>query len=151
MHIVAPALSAAGVDLTSITLSTSSLNEARKDSRKAIGASIKETFCPTVPLIAHFDGKMLPDWEGGKSDRMAVVVSGEDVEKLLGIPQLPKASGAHMGHKVVNIPQEWTGVVPHLAGLCFDTTASNTGFHSYNCSPRGFNRGCFTSPVGIIY
>ena len=129
MHIVAPALVAAGVDLQSITLSTTSLYETRKDTREAIGSSVRESFCPKVPLIVHFDGKMLPDCDGVKGDRMPVVVSGKWVEKLLGIPRLPNTSGEQMGRKIVQLLQEWTGVAPHLAGLCFDRTASNTGIH----------------------
>ena len=129
MHIVAPALVAAGVDLQSITLSTTSLYEARKDTREAIGSSVRESFSPKVPLIVHFDGKMLPDCDGVKGDRMQVVVSGKCV-KLLGIPRLPNTSGEQMGRKIVQLLHEWTGVAPHLAGLCFDTTASNTGIHS---------------------
>ena len=35
-----------------------------------------------------------------------------------------------MGQKVVEFVCEWAGVEEHLAGLCFDTTASNTGIHT---------------------
>ena len=53
-----------------------------------------------------------------------------DIEKLLAIPMLPVISGAMMGQKVVEFVREWAGVEEHLAGLCFDTTASNTGIHT---------------------
>ena len=35
-----------------------------------------------------------------------------------------------MGQKVVEFIHEWPGVEAYLAGLCFDTTASNTGSHN---------------------
>lgn len=53
-----------------------------------------------------------------------------DVEKLLSIPMLPVRTGTVMGQKVVEFVREWPGVEEQLAGLCFDTTASNTGIHT---------------------
>lgn len=77
MHIVAPALKAAGINVTDMTLCTTSLYEARKKTRFSIDEGIRSAFCPKTPLIAHFDGKLLPDNEGINSDRMPVVVSGK--------------------------------------------------------------------------
>ena len=72
---------------------------------------------------------MLPNSDGMKSDRMPVVVSGKGVEKLLGIPGLANISGDQTRRKIVHMLQEWTGVAPLLAGLGFDTSASNTVVH----------------------
>ena len=72
----------------------------------------------------------MPKVDGGKrefQDCMPVVVSSFDVEKLLGIPKLPVATGALMGQKVVEFVRQWPGVEEHAAGPYFDTTASNTG------------------------
>lgn len=44
-------------------------------------------FNPSTPLIAPFDSKLLPHNDGEVSDQMPVVVSGNDVEKLLDIPK----------------------------------------------------------------
>ena len=52
-----------------------------------------------------------------------------DIKKLLGIPEIPAVTGALMRQKVVEFIHEWPGVKKHFAGLCFDTTASNTGSH----------------------
>lgn len=130
MHIVAPALKAAGVNLDEVSLSTTSIYRSRKEVRKQIAGEIKENFSPNTPLVAHFDGKLMPDETGVSSDRLPVVVSGVDTEKLLGIPKLPSGTGAIMGKAVVEFVQDWPGVVDCLAGLCFDTTSSNTGCHS---------------------
>ena len=43
---------------------------------------------------------------------------------------LPVGSGAMMGQKVVEFVHDWAGVDAHLAGLCFDTTPSNTSIHT---------------------
>jgi len=77
MHIVAPALKAVGVDVDELTLCTTSLYEARKDVRCSIGQDVRNTFSPGTPLVAHFDGKLLPDCDGVNADRLPIVVSGK--------------------------------------------------------------------------
>ena len=133
MHIVAPALKAAGVDLKTLSLSSSSIYRARKTVRRSTAQTQKELFVPTTPLIAHFDGKLLPDSDGRTEvlvDRMPIVVSGLNTEKLLAIPKLPVSTGELMGNAVVQTLQEWKAVPDWLAGLCFDTTSSNTGINT---------------------
>jgi len=124
--IVTPALAAAGVDVGQLSLSRTSLMEARNASRETLAATVRHKFQPAVPLVAHFDGKLLAHLDGTKRDCLPIVVSGLDIEKLLGIPMLPVGTGALMGQKVVEFVHEWPGVEENLAGLCFDTTASNT-------------------------
>ena len=104
--------------------------EAHNASRETLAATVRQNFQSTVPLVAHFNGKLLPHLDGTKRDCLLIVVSGLYVEKLLGIPMLPVGTGVLMGQKVVEFVHEWTGVEEHLAGLCFDTTASNTGVHT---------------------
>jgi len=131
--IVTPALAAAGVNVSQLTLSRASLMEARNNSREILAAAVRQNFQPAVPLVAHFDGKLLPNIDGSKrelQDCMPVVVSGLGINKLLGIRKLPVGTGTLMGQKVVEFVREWPGVEEHLAGLCFDTTASNTGVHT---------------------
>lgn len=57
---------------------------------------------------------------------MPIVVSGCGMEKLLAIPKLTSATGVLMGEAIVKVLHEWEGVTDCLAGLCFDTTSSNT-------------------------
>ena len=70
------------------------------------------------------------DLDGNKRDCLPIVLSGLDVEKLLGIPMLPVGTGSIMGQKMLEFVREWPGVEEQLDGLCFDTTASNTGIHT---------------------
>ena len=128
--IVMPALAAAGVDVNQLTLSRFSVMDARNKSRELLAGSVRQNFQPMVPLVAHFDGKLLPNQDRTKSERLAIVVSGLGVEKLLGIPTIPVGTGQLMGQKIFECIQEWSGVEQNLAGLCFDTTASNTGVHT---------------------
>ena len=62
---------------------------------------------------------------------MPIAVSGKDVEKLLAISKI-QGSGTDnlMGNAVINVLQHWMGVPEWLAGLCFDTTSSNTNIHN---------------------
>jgi len=73
---------------------------------------------------------MLPDCTGNFADRMPIVVSGLNVEKLLAVPILPASTGELIGNAVVETLREWQDVPEYLAGLCFDTTSANTGIHT---------------------
>ena len=61
---------------------------------------------------------------------MPIVVSDLNTEKLLAIPKLPVSTGELMGNAVVQTLQDWKGVPDWLAGLCFDTTSTNTGINT---------------------
>ena len=51
--------------------------EACKKTRSSIGEGIRGEFCPKTPIVAHFDGKLLPDNEGVNADCLEVVVCGK--------------------------------------------------------------------------
>ena len=104
--------------------------KARNNSREVVAAMVRQNFQPTVPLVSHFDFKLLANLAGTNHEHLAIVVSGLHVEKLLEIPMLPAGSGVMIGQKVVEFVHEWTEVENRLADLCFDTTASNTGIHT---------------------
>ena len=130
MHIITPALKAVGIAVDDITLSSSSIYRARKTVRVSLADDQKQLFKPNTPLVAHFDGKRLPDNDGGLVDRMPIVISGLHVEKLLSIAKLPISTGQIMGDAVVQALRDWKDVPEWLCGLCFDTTSSNTGIHT---------------------
>ena len=46
--------------------------------------------------------------------------------KLLGIPTIEDSTGASQHRAVVHLLNNW-GILKNVIGLCFDTTASNTG------------------------
>ena len=57
--------------------------------------------------IVYFDRKMLPDDSGKMVDRMAVIVSGNNFEKLLGIQKIPNATGVMMGETIAKLIRDW--------------------------------------------
>jgi len=142
MMIVSPDLAAAGFDVSRLSVSRSSMTEACNISREALAATVRQNFQPKVPPIAHFDGKLMTDMDGNKRDCLPIFVSGLDVEELLGTPMLPVGSRSLMGQKVLEFVSEGPGVEDQLAGLCFDTTSSNTGIHTgaITVVPASFNR-----------
>ena len=82
----------------------------------------------------HWDGKLLPAVEQWKNnvDRIAVLVSGDGKEKLLGIPMVTSGTGENIVKVCLDLVKEH-GMEDRLCGLSFDTTASNTGIHIGAC------------------
>ena len=85
MQIVVSVLKAIGIDIKDMTLPASSMFRAHKTIRKSIAQNIQETFVPNTPQIPHFDGKILTDIYGNLADRMPIIISGLNVEKLSAI------------------------------------------------------------------
>ena len=91
-------------------------------------SEIKASFDPAVPLVLHWDGKIKEDFTGSgrhQVDRLPILVSGQNVVKLLSVPKLHDGTALTMAHAVVDSTDEW-GLRNRIKGLCFDTTASNT-------------------------
>jgi hypothetical protein len=83
-------------------------------------------------LSVHFDGKRMRDVTCGTTsnilcERLAVVVSGEGISKILGVPKLPDGTGKNQAEEVVALMNDWC-VADQVVAMSFDTTASNTGF-----------------------
>ena len=58
-------------------------------------------------------------------DRIAILVSGQGVEQLLGVPSIPSGSVDAQAEAVVKLVEQW--------GIYFNTTASNTGAERGAC------------------
>lgn len=63
-----------------------------------------------------------------KVDRLALVMTGERCEKLLGIPKIEDGTGAKMVEGIQNFLGKWK-IEDLVEIVCFDTTSSNTGIH----------------------
>lgn len=85
----------------------------RRDSvrfRAETGKEIKNSFRPLVPLIVHWDGKMVQTAAGAAAatgDRLSVLVSGQWVAELLGVPILPSGTGQAMADAVMTALEDW--------------------------------------------
>ncbi|KAG0729215.1 hypothetical protein GWK47_000337 [Chionoecetes opilio] len=98
-----------GHDIEHITVSRSSIHRARVKNREEIAMSL--SFKPEVPLVLHWDGKLLPSLADGRSleERVAVLVSGEDTEELLGVPVSADGTGQAVAETVLKLekPLVW--------------------------------------------
>ena len=90
---------------------------------------MKASFNPAVPLVLHWDGKVMEDYTGslhGRVDRLPILVSGQNVIKLLAVPKLHDQTAETITQSIVETIYEWR-LRDRIKGLCFDTTVSNTG------------------------
>lgn len=127
VRLLIPVAAALGCDPASVSLSRSTVRRMRKNARKEHTESVRADFSPNCPLVVHWDGKILPEIDGvGKVDRLPVLVSGEDVNKLLGVPKLPSGTADHIASAVHEMIKEWN-LAGKIQAMSFDTTAVNTG------------------------
>src|SRR5215469_5304380 len=87
---------ALGYDLNEVSVSSSTMYRARLSHRKDIAESYdSKEFCSGYPLVLHWDGKILKEIKQSREsvERIAVLVSGDCQEKLLGIPQISNRTG----------------------------------------------------------
>lgn len=61
-----------------------------------------------------------------KIDRIAIVITYDNKEKLLGIPKTIDGTGNEMAKTIFKVLQEWK-IESQVKIACFDTTSANTG------------------------
>ena len=133
MYTIAATSQALGHDVEELALSRSTIRRSRIAYRTERAHSVKALFRPNSPLVLHWDGKILANITGDTLvDRLPIVVSGVKIEQLLGVPQLVAGTGVLMAEAICRVIDEW-GITDKVFGMCFDTTASNTGKHAGAC------------------
>jgi len=115
-------------DVSALPLSSSSIRRSRAKHRAQCATATKADFCPEELLVLHFDGKLLPAISGGatKEDRVAILVTGHEVEKLLGVPKVGQGTGEQLANVAHTAVLDWK-IEGQIVGISFDTTAANTG------------------------
>ena len=69
---------------------------------------IKEDFKPNIPLVVHWDGKIICDILGKEDiDRLPILVSGVCAEQLLYVPKLLEGTGQSIAASVECTINEW--------------------------------------------
>lgn len=133
MYIIAAAAQSLGHSPSAMALNKESIRRARHKPREIAASEIQASFDLNCPLTVHWDEKMLPALTSKEQvERLAVLVSGDETMKLLGVPKLPNGTGQAMATAVFNLIQEWN-LTDRINFMCFDTTASNTGVHAGTC------------------
>jgi hypothetical protein len=127
-----------GQTVSKSVLSKSTIHRERRKHRSLAASAIRDqvtadVISDDVKLTVHWDGKLLPESLGGKKvDRLPVIVTGQQVEQLLGVPKIEHGTGEAMAEATYRLLLSW-GFVDRVVGLCFDTTASNTGAYKGAC------------------
>ena len=122
-----------GLDATEYNINRSSISRGRQRNRTKFAKVIKRDFHVDTPLVVHWDGKLMEQLTKKQHvERLPILVSGEGVERLLGVPKLSGGTGENQATAVIEALEEW-GVTDKVIGICFDTTASNTGIKSGAC------------------
>lgn len=109
MFLVGSVAQALGTNVEDISLSRSTIRRKRNEIRKSIVESDKSSFSPLNPLVMHWDGKLLPNIVGGveKVDRIAVIVTGGEIEKLLAVPAVKKGTGQEQATACLQTLDDW--------------------------------------------
>lgn len=124
-----------GEDLNEVTLSASTVEKRRKIHRDRIVTIIKDDFMSSARthLVLHWDGKKLLDTTNEslalrkkKVERLAVVVTGADTQKIITIAKTKDGTGLVTSETVLEHVTEWN-LLEAIVAICTDTTASNTG------------------------
>jgi len=124
-----------GVDISDLILNRTSLQNYRGEFRREKGEQLSKNFkFPDADfLIVHWDGKLLPAITGNeKIDRIAILVTHNGEEQLLGVPAIPSSSGFEQA-KIVHTELTNWNVAEKVQAFCCDTTSSNTGHLSGAC------------------
>lgn len=118
-----------GSKVEELALSRSTIRKRRMFFRIQRAKKIKQRFKNSNldGIVVHWDGKLLPKiLQKECVERLAIIVSKGDDEQLLGVPALDNSTGISQAEAVTDSLEEW-GIADKIVGMCFDTTASNTG------------------------
>jgi len=131
--VIAEIAKSLGHNIDNLALNEACIRRQRMVHRKEISAKLKTEFHGDVPLVVHWDGKLLPDLtEKKKIDRLPVLVSGKGVSQLLTVAKLPSGTGEAQAEAVHGALKDW-GIEEKVRAMCFDTTRSNTGRNMGAC------------------
>ncbi|KAK2705764.1 hypothetical protein QYM36_015958 [Artemia franciscana] len=133
VFVIAETAKSLGRTIDQLALNRDSVRRLRAKHRIHSSASIRAKFQTDVPLVVHWDGKLIPDLIGKeKVDRLPVLVSGKEVLQLLTVAKLPSGTGEAQASAVFGAIEDW-GILGNIQAMCFDTTSSNTGRISGAC------------------
>ena len=129
-HLLVAIAEAYSVDVKNKIINETSVHEARQKYRQErydiIKNLVPEIFSNAATTI-HWDGKMLPGiLRNESSERLAIIITSNGVEQLLGVPAISRSTGQHQAAAVFEHLVDWS-VVDNVEALCCDSTASNTG------------------------
>lgn len=132
--LVSAAAASLGHDVKQIKINRETIRQTRNSHRIQKAKEIKNDFKPNIPLTVHWDSKFITNGSSiESSDRLAVIVSGVGVTKILGIPKIESSTGIDQANAVYDLIVQWN-LVNNIKSMGFDTTPSNSGHLSGACA-----------------
>lgn len=129
VYLIGAVAAALNVELDSLILNRSSIRNYREKIRKEKAEFLQRAF-KNVNLTAsvlHWDGKMIKNVMTGKiAERLRVVISCGNVEKIVGVPELDDGQGITQANAIYEVIADW-GLNSTIKAVCCDTTNSNLG------------------------
>ena len=126
MMVVTATAQSLGQNVDQIVLNRSTVRRLRQRHREQMSKKIKEAFKADVPLVVHWDGKLITDLTGKQVDRLPILVSGLGISQLLAVAKLQAGTGQAQANAVIDAVEDWE-IANQIRAMCFDTTSSNTG------------------------
>ena len=134
--IIAETAHSLGLQSQNLTLNRENIRKTRRQHREIAATTHQSTFSASTGHfeIVHWDSKLLPGLVGKrKVDRLAIIAScSNGSAQLLGVPILQSGEGKSQARAVYEAFQSWN-IAANVQGMCFDTTASNTGSNEGAC------------------
>ena len=133
LAITAKLVKMGGGQLDQCSLSASTSLRQRTSAVVESESRIKAEFASSMPsnIVLHWDGKVIKYENRKESDELlAIVLSSPQLEhhtQFLAAPQIPDGTGASMKDALMTTLNVWDIPANNIIGMCWDTTASNTG------------------------
>lgn len=133
MFVIAETAKSLGHNIHDLALSRDSIRRQRMKHRVQQSAALKAEFQGNVPLVVHWDGKLIAALTTKEQiDRLPVIVSGKGISQLLTVAPLASGTGEAQAAAVHSALEDW-GIASSVRAMCFDTTSSNTGRFAGAC------------------
>ena len=108
--IASSVVKAVGVSVHDTNISRTSVRRKSWENRITSADNIKQDFVEPENLTVHWNGKLMTEREGLTSDRCCVYESAaglDKVQKLLGVSDLPRGTGAAQKKAVTELLESW--------------------------------------------
>lgn len=129
VHLIGAVGKSFNIDMNDIILNKTSFNRMRSIVRSQEAEKYKKLFgdLRLDAAVIHWDGKIIFDSASCRQiDRVPIVLSSGDFEKILNVPALADGKGVSQAHAIYETLKDW-GLCETIKALCCDTTNSNLG------------------------
>src|SRR5688572_15318411 len=100
--VIAETAHSLGHNIDDLNINRSSIKRKREEHRAIFATALKNVLSGDVPLVVHWDGKLMADLSGKDHiDRLPVIVTGYGVWQLLKVSTVPGGTGENQSSAVV--------------------------------------------------